>query len=127
MHANLLSTMLATLPSCPTVKLVGVFGGARRSAAAQPSAFMQFFPLIILVVVFYFLLIRPQMKRNKEHRQMLEKIAKGDEVVTGGGLAGRVVGIGEAYVTLEVADNVSIKVQKQAITSVLPKGTLKAL
>jgi len=98
-----------------------------QQAAAQPSAFMQFFPLIILVVVFYFLLIRPQMKRNKEHRQMLEKIAKGDEVVTGGGLAGRVIAIGEAYITLEVADNVNIKVQKQAVTSVLPKGTLKAL
>lgn len=98
-----------------------------QQAAQQPNALMQFAPLILLVIVFYFMLIRPQMKRTKEHRQMLEKVAKGDEVVTGGGLAGRVVGIGEAYVTVEVADNVSVKVQKQAITTVLPKGTLKAL
>lgn len=98
-----------------------------QQAAAQPNALMQFAPLVVLVVVFYFLLIRPQMKRTKEHRQMLDKVAKGDEVVTGGGLAGRVVAIGEAYVTVEVADNVNVKIQKQAITSVLPKGTLKAL
>ncbi|WP_367401398.1 preprotein translocase subunit YajC [Solimonas sp. SE-A11] len=88
---------------------------------------MQFAPLMILVVVFYFLLIRPQMKRTKEHRQMLDKVAKGDEVVASGGLAGRVTGIGEAYLTVEIADGVNVKIQKQAITSVLPKGTLKNL
>ncbi len=98
-----------------------------QQAAAQPSAFMQFFPLILLVVLFYFMLIRPQMKRNKEHKQMLGALAKGDEVVTSGGLAGKVTDIGEAYISLEVADNVTIKVQKPAIASVLPKGTLKAL
>jgi len=98
-----------------------------QQAASQPAALMQFAPLVVLVIVFYFMLIRPQMKRTKEHRQMLDKVAKGDEVVTGGGLAGRVVGIGEAYLTVEIADNVSVKVQKQAVTSVLPKGTLKAL
>jgi len=98
-----------------------------QQAPAAPNALMQFAPLVVLVIVFYFMLIRPQMKRNKEHRQMLSNIAKGDEVVTGGGLAGKVVGIGEAYVTLEVADNVNVKIQKQAVTSVLPKGTLKAL
>ncbi len=98
-----------------------------QQAAAQPSALMQFFPLILLVVLFYFMLIRPQMKRNKEHKQMLGALSKGDEVVTSGGLAGKVTDIGEAYVTLEVADNVAIKVQKPAIASVLPKGTLKAL
>lgn len=98
-----------------------------QQAGQQPGALMQFAPLIVLIIVFYFLLIRPQMKRNKEHRNMLDQLAKGDEVVTAGGLAGRVAGIGEAYVTLEIADNVSVKVQKQAVTSVLPKGTLKAL
>jgi preprotein translocase subunit YajC len=98
-----------------------------QQAAQQPNALMQFAPLVVLVIVFYFMLIRPQMKRTKEHRQMLDKVAKGDEVVTGGGLAGRVVGIGEAYITVEIADNVSVKVQKQSITTVLPKGTLKAL
>lgn len=98
-----------------------------QQAAQQPNALMQFAPLVLLVIVFYFLLIRPQMKRSKEMREMLGKLAKGDEAVTSGGLAGRITGIGEAYVTLEIADNVAIKVQKQAIVSVLPKGTLKAL
>lgn len=98
-----------------------------QAAAQQPNALVQFAPLVVLVVLFYFLLIRPQMKRTKEHRQMLEKIAKGDEVLTNGGVAGRVVNIGEAFLTLEIADGVNIKVQKQAVGSVLPKGTLKTL
>ncbi|MEQ1440410.1 preprotein translocase subunit YajC [Fontimonas sp. SYSU GA230001] len=88
---------------------------------------MQFLPLILLVVLFYFMLIRPQMKRNREHRDMLAKIAKGDEVVTAGGIAGKVVNIGEAYLSVEIADNVAVKVQKSSVTSVLPKGTLKSL
>jgi preprotein translocase subunit YajC len=98
-----------------------------QATAQQPSALVQFAPLVVLFVLFYFLLIRPQMKRSKEHRQMLEKVAKGDEVVTTGGLAGKVVTIGEAYLTIEVADGVSVKVQKAAVGSVLPKGTLKTL
>lgn len=100
---------------------------AYAQQAAQPNAMMQFLPLILLVVLFYFMLIRPQMKRSKEHRQMLEQLAKGDEAITSGGLAGKVVNIGEGFVTLEIADNIAIKVQKQAIVSVLPKGTLKSL
>lgn len=100
---------------------------AQAAASAQPNALVQFAPLVVLFVLFYFLLIRPQMKRTKEHRQMLEKIAKGDEVVTNGGLAGKVASIGEAYVTLEVAEGVSVKVQKASVGSVLPKGTLKTL
>ena len=95
--------------------------------AAQPSALVQFAPLVVLFVLFYFLLIRPQMKRTKETRQMLEKIAKGDEVVTAGGLAGKVTNIGEAYLTVEVAEGVSVKVLKSSVSSVLPKGTLKTL
>lgn len=98
-----------------------------QAAAPQPNPIMQFLPLILLVIVFYFMLIRPQMKRSREHRDMLSKIAKGDEVVTAGGIAGKVVNIGEAYVSVEVADNVAVKVQKASITSVLPKGTLKSL
>lgn len=98
-----------------------------QAAAAAPNPLLQFAPLLILVVVFYFMLIRPQMKRTKEHRQMLSSLAKGDEAVTGGGVAGKVVGLGENYVSLEVADNVVIKVQRQAITAVLPKGTLKSV
>lgn len=98
-----------------------------QQAAQQPNAFLQFAPLIVIVVLFYFMLIRPQMKRTKEHRGMLDKLAKGDEAVTNGGVAGKIVSIGENYISLEVADNVAIKVQKSAIASVLPKGTLKNL
>jgi preprotein translocase subunit YajC len=100
---------------------------AQAAAPAQPNALIQFAPLVVLFVLFYFLLIRPQMKRTKEHRQMLDKIAKGDEVVTNGGLAGKVTSIGEAYATVEVAEGVNVKVQKASIGSVLPKGTLKTL
>jgi len=96
--------------------------------AAQPTSFIgAMWPLLVMIPLFYFMLIRPQMKRSREHRDMLAQISKGDEVVTSGGLAGKVANIGEAYVTVEIADNVNIKVQKQAISSVLPKGTLKSL
>lgn len=98
-----------------------------QQAAQQPNALFQFAPLLVLIVLFYFMLIRPQMKRAKEQKQMIESLAKGDEAVTSGGLTGKIVNIGEAYISLEIADNVVIKIQKSAITSVLPKGTLKAL
>lgn len=98
-----------------------------QQQAQQPNAFVSLLPLILLVVIFYFLLIRPQSKRNKEHRQMLEKLSVGDEVVVGGGLAGKLSAIGENYVSVEVADGVVIKAQRQSIASVLPKGTLKTL
>jgi preprotein translocase subunit YajC len=100
---------------------------AQAAAAQAPNPIMQFAPLVILVVLFYFMLIRPQMKRAKEHKGMLEKLAKGDEVVTGGGLAGRVTNIGEAFLTLEIADKVEVKVQRQSVTTVLQKGSLKTL
>lgn len=98
-----------------------------QAAPVAPNPLFQFAPLVILIVIFYFMLIRPQMKRTKEMRQMLSALAKGDEAVTNGGVAGKIINIGENYITLEVADGVAIKVQKAAITSVLPKGTLKAL
>ena len=91
------------------------------------SLIANFLPIIILIPLFYFMLIRPQMRRSKESREMLGKLAKGDEVVTTGGLAGRITGIGEVYLTVEIADKVEIKVQKSAVSSVLPKGTLKTL
>lgn len=80
-----------------------------------------------LLVVFYLVLIRPQMKRSKEQRQMTASLAKGDEVVINGGLAGRISDVGEVYMTLEVAENVQVKVQRSAVSSILPKGTLKNL
>lgn len=98
-----------------------------QAAPAAPNPLFQFAPLVVLIVIFYFMLIRPQMKRSKEHRNMLGALAKGDEAVTSGGMAGKVTHIGESYVSLEVAEGVAVKVQKSAITSVLPKGTLKAL
>jgi len=74
----------------------------------------------------YFLMIRPQMKRQKEHRAMLDKLARGDEVITNGGIAGTVTEIGDNFVTVEVASNVQLRVQRAAIANVLPKGTLKS-
>lgn len=93
---------------------------------AAPNPLMSFLPLIILFGVFYFMLIRPQMKRAKEQRAMIAALAKGDEVLTNGGLLGRIEDIAEQFVTLEVAPNVVVKLQKQAISAVLPKGTLKS-
>ena len=100
---------------------------AYAQAAPQGDPFLSFLPLIVLVVLFYFMLIRPQMKRSKEMREMLGKLAKGDEVITGGGLAGVIREIGENYLTVEIADNVAVKMQKSAVVSVLPKGSLKQL
>lgn len=97
--------------------------------AAGPAAggqdLMGFLPLIVIFVLFYFMLIRPQMKRAKEQKNMLDALQKGDEVVTAGGELGKVVKVGEAFIGLEIADNVVVQVQKQAITSLLPKGTIK--
>ena len=93
----------------------------------QPDMFTGLFlPMIFLAVVFYFLIIRPQSKRAKEHKSMLSELNKGDEVATNGGLLGKVVKIGENFIELEVADNVNVRVQKQAIANLMPKGTLKS-
>ena len=98
-----------------------------QAAGAAPAAPMStlLFP-IILIAIMYFLMIRPQMKRQKEHKAMLEKLGKGDEVITNGGIAGTVAEIGESFITVEVADGVQLRVQKGAIANVLPKGTLKS-
>jgi preprotein translocase subunit YajC len=84
-------------------------------------------PIILMFVLLYFLLIRPQTKRAKEHRTMLEGLQKGDEVVTAGGALGRITKIGDQSVSVEIANNVEIQVQKPSIQSVLPKGTLKSI
>ena len=93
-------------------------------AAPQDAGLMGFLPLILIFVVFYFLLMRPQIKRAKEHKKMVESLAKHDEVVTSGGMLGRVINLDEQFLTLEIADGVRIKVQKSAVASQLPKGTL---
>lgn len=94
------------------------------AGAADP--FMSLLPIILMFVLLYFLMIRPQMKRAKEHRAMTEALQKGDEVVAGGGLLGRVTKVSDAYVTIEVATGTEIVVQRAAVGQLLPKGTLKS-
>lgn len=96
-----------------------------QDAAAQ-GGLMSFLPLIIIFAVFYFMLIRPQMKRAKEHKQLVSQLAKGDEVITNGGMLGKITDVSDAFVTLELAENVKIKVQRQAVANVMPKGTIKS-
>ena len=83
--------------------------------------------MVAMVAAMYFLMIRPQMKKAKEHKALIEALGKGDEVVTQGGIAGRITKVGDDFVAISIADNVEIQVQKPAITLVLPKGTLKNL
>jgi preprotein translocase subunit YajC len=82
--------------------------------------------MVLFFAIFYLMAIRPQQKRAKEHKSMIAAIAKGDEVVTGGGTLGRVTHVGEQFLTLEIAEGVSIKVQRQSVAAVMPKGTIKA-
>ena len=98
---------------------------AQAAGGAQPNAFVQLLPLVLIFVVFYFLLIRPQAKRAKEHKAMVAALAVGDEVVTAGGIIGKVTETGDQFLTVELADGVRVKVQRHTIGAVLPKGTLK--
>jgi preprotein translocase subunit YajC len=82
-------------------------------------------PLLLMFVVLYFVMIRPQMKRQKEHKTMIDALAKGDEVITGGGMLGKVSKMGDTYLHVEIASGVEIQVQRSAIVQVLPKGTVK--
>lgn len=102
---------------------------AQAAAGGQPAGggFGMLLMPIILIAVMYFLMIRPQMKRAKEHKALLEGLQKNDEVLTQGGIVGKVVSLSDSYVTVEVAANTQIIVQKQAIGAVLPKGTIKSI
>lgn len=93
----------------------------------QGDPLMSFLPLIFIFVVFYFLLIRPQAKKAKEHKQMVEALAKGDEVVTNGGLLGRIAKVGDNFIELDIAEGTTVKVQRQAVANLMPKGTIKGL
>jgi preprotein translocase subunit YajC len=93
--------------------------------AQQQPGLAGFLPLIIIFVIFYFLMIRPQTKRAKEHKAMVAALAKGDEIVTNGGLLGKVTNIGETFITVEIADNVSVKIQRDMVSNLMPKGTIK--
>ena len=99
-----------------------------QAAAPASGGFggMSFVLPILFIGVMYFMMIRPQAKRAKEHRAMLEKLGNGDEVITNGGIAGVVRDIGDSFITVEIADNTRIRVQKGSIANVLPKGTLKS-
>ncbi len=100
---------------------------AAPTAGGAESSLMSFLPLILMFAVLYFIMIRPQMKRQKEHRNMLAAMAKGDEVIISGGIVGKVTKVNEAYVGVEIADGTEVTVQKSSVTTILPKGTIKSL
>ena len=98
---------------------------AAAASGGMTSTLTSMLPLVLMFVVLYFLMIRPQMKRQKEHRSMIDALAKGDEIVSSGGLVGRVAGLNEQFVQLELAEGVVVQLQRSAVVQVLPKGTLK--
>ena len=98
---------------------------AAAAGGDMQSTLMSMLPLLLMFAVLYFVMIRPQMKKQKEHRAMVDALAKGDEIVTAGGLLGKVSKIGDAYVSVELASGVEVQMQRQAVVQVLPKGTLK--
>jgi preprotein translocase subunit YajC len=100
---------------------------AEAAPAVQGAGLMDFLPLIALVAVFYFLVLRPQAKRAKEQKTMVEALQRGDEILTTGGMVGRINKVYEQYVGVELAENIEVTVQKASIQSVLPKGTIKAI
>ncbi len=101
------------------------YAQAAGSAPAPESSLLSLLPLVAMFVVLYFIMIRPQMKRQKEHKAMLDALAKGDEVVTAGGVLGRITKIGDSIVHVEVASGLELQVQRASVAQVLPKGTLK--
>jgi preprotein translocase subunit YajC len=90
------------------------------------GSLMSFLPLVLIFVVFWFLLIRPQQKKAKEHRNMVEALKKGDEIVTNGGLLGRITKVNEHFVSVEIADGTEVQIQRFAVASLMPKGTVKS-
>ena len=106
--------------------LIPVAQAQAAPAAPQGGGLLSLLPFVVLIGVMYILMIRPQMKRQKEQREMLAKLQKGDEVLTSGGVAGKIDDIGDSFITLEIADGVRVKFQRGAITVVLPRGSLKA-
>jgi len=99
---------------------------AQAPAGGGDAGLLSFLPIFLMFVLLYFLMIRPQMKRAKEHKTMVEALQKGDEVITAGGVLGRINKVGDAYVTLEIAANTEVSVQKTAVQTLLPKGTIKS-
>ena len=100
---------------------------AQAAPAGGDAGFMGLLPIVLMFVLLYFLMIRPQMKRAKEHKQMVGALQKGDEVLTAGGVVGRITVMGDAYVSLEIAPGIEISVQRSAVQTLLPKGTMKSM
>ena len=98
-----------------------------QAAPSGDSGYIGLLPIVLMFVLLYFLMIRPQMKRAKETKSMIEALQKGDEVITAGGVVGRITRISDAYLSLEIAPNLEINVQKAAIQVLLPKGTIKSI
>jgi preprotein translocase subunit YajC len=109
------------------VFISSAFAQSAPAAGDPGGGFMTLLPIVLMFVLLYFLMIRPQMKRAKEAKAMIEALQKGDEVVTAGGVLGRITKISEAYISLEIAPNTEISVQKSAVQVLLPKGTLKSI
>ena len=104
-----------------------IISSAFAQGAAAPGFDTTMIMVIGMFVLMYFLMIRPQMKRAKEHKSMTETLQKGDEVITAGGVVGRIIKVGEAYISLEIAPETEVHVQKTAVQTLLPKGTIKSL
>ena len=98
-----------------------------QTTGGGDAGLMGFLPIIIMFVLLYFLMIRPQMKRAKEHKTMVDALQKGDEVITAGGVLGRITGVSDAYVTVEIAADTEVSVQRSAVQTLLPKGTIKSI
>ena len=98
---------------------------AASAGGSMQDSLTSMLPLVLMFVVLYFVMIRPQMKKQKEHRTMIDALAKGDEVITAGGIAGKVTKVTDSFVSVEVSNGVDIQIQKSAVTTLLPKGTLK--
>ena len=98
---------------------------AAAGGGDMQSSLMSMLPLVLMFVVLYFVMIRPQMKRQKEHRTMIEALAKGDEIATAGGMLGKVTRLGDVYLGVEIAGGVEVQLQRSAVVQVLPKGTIK--
>ncbi|MEY3696281.1 MAG: preprotein translocase subunit YajC [Pseudomonadota bacterium] len=103
------------------------YAQAAATGGGAGGGLLGLLPIILMFVVLYFLMIRPQMKRQKEQKAMIDALGKGDEIVSAGGVVGRVTKVGDAYITIEIAEGTEIILQKAAVTRLLPKGTIKTL
>ena len=100
---------------------------AQTPGGAGDASWMSFFPIVMMFVLLYFVMIRPQMKRAKEHKSMTEALQKGDEIVTAGGVLGRIVKVSDAYISIEIAAGTEVLIQRSAVQTLLPKGTIKSI